>query len=50
MKLTNKEKLAEYWNHKINPITGWKLETRGDKAVVERKEANLWKIHEKPNN
>ena len=45
MKLTNKQKLAQYWNHNINPITGFKEDSRSDKLVVERKENALIAIH-----
>jgi len=38
MKLTNSEKLAKFWNHNINPITGWESTTRLDKALVAKKE------------
>ena len=49
MKLTNKQKLAKYWNHNINPITGFKQDTRLDNLVLERKQAAILAIHQVKN-
>tara|TARA_R110000850_G_scaffold250607_1_gene375780 strand:- start:538 stop:717 length:180 start_codon:yes stop_codon:yes gene_type:complete len=37
MKLTKEQKLAQFWNHNINPITGWASTTRLDNEMIDRK-------------
>ena len=37
MELNKEQKLSKFWQHNINPITGWESTLRADKDLIKRK-------------